>query len=151
MPVEIERKFVVNPMHWSPQGRGMDITQGYLSRAPQCEVRIREVGNVAYLTIKSGKPPTRLEFEWRVPSDDARELLSLTSTAIIEKTRYSETIGGHLWTIDVFHGRHDGLLIAEVELQSEDEEVELPAWIEREVTNDAAYSNAALSIRPDDE
>jgi len=148
--VEIERKFLIDPSLWSPQGVGTPFRQGYLSSAEHCVVRVRLAGDEAFLTVKGAtRGVSRLEFEYRIPRDDAVVLLDrLCGPALIEKTRYRQQVGDKLWEIDVFHGENDGLILAEVELHAEDEAFELPEWVLEEVSDDARYFNSNLMLRP---
>ena len=150
MGVEIERKFLIDPSLWSPQGVGTPFRQGYLSSAEHCVVRVRLAGDEAFLTVKGAtRGVSRLEFEYRIPRDDAVVLLDrLCGPALIEKTRYRQQVGDKLWEIDVFHGENDGLILAEVELHAEDEAFELPEWVLEEVSDDARYFNSNLMLRP---
>lgn len=146
---EIERKFLVNTEIWSPAGKGNKMVQGYLSVDSERSVRVRISGEKAWLTIK-GKLVgiSRQEFEYKIPVNDARELLKLCLTTPISKTRYFEKINGKLWEIDVFEKQNKGLVLAEIELEKEDETIELPNWILNEVSNDRRYFNSQLSQRP---
>ncbi|ARN79830.1 CYTH domain-containing protein [Methylocystis bryophila] len=150
MGLEIERKFLVDPSLWSPQGEGTLFRQGYLSSAEACVVRVRLAGDEAFLTVKGATSGvTRLEFEYRIPREDAMVLLDmLCGPAIIEKTRYRRRFGEKLWEIDVFHGENDGLIVAEVELLAEDEVLELPEWVAQEVSDDPRYFNSNLMRCP---
>ena len=124
---------------------GEKIIQGYLSTEPARTVRVRTKGNSGFLTIKSSNVGiVRKEFEYEIPFDDATELLKLC-TKILEKTRYKITYAGKIWEIDVFAGRHAGLILAEVELNAVDEIVDVPAWIDKEVSEDPRYFNSNLS------
>lgn len=146
---EIERKFLVDTDKWKPVSEGKRIVQGYLSTDKQRVVRVRTKGNQAYLTIKgAGKGIVRPEFEYEIPVNDALQLLQLSMDSPIEKTRYTEMYGGKLWEIDVFENANKGLVLAEVELQHENERVELPEWVGEEVSLDKRYFNAWLSQHP---
>jgi adenylate cyclase len=149
-PHEIERKFLVDTTRWSPHGPGVHLVQGYLSSHPERVVRVRIAGPVAKLTIK-GKTQgiSRLELEYDIPVADAQTMLDgLCERPLIDKHRYTEDVGGHTWEIDIFHGDNEGLVLAEVELQSETDDVELPAWATREVSHDPRYFNANLLKAP---
>ena len=150
MGIEIERKFLIKPGAWQPRGAGTHMQQGYLSAQNACTVRIRLEGDTGRLTIKG---PTigisRPEFEYEVPFADARFMLDeLCEPPLIDKHRYRELHGRHVWEIDVFHGENEGLIVAEVELASEDDVPELPAWAGQEVSFDFRYSNANLRKAP---
>lgn len=149
MAVEIERKFLITPGAWSPRDAGDHIRQGYISVAPDRTVRVRTRGARGYLTVKG---PTvglsRPEFEYEIPVGDANEMLDRLCVAVLEKQRFLEPHAGHTWEIDVFLGSNDGLVVAEVEMDSEGEEVILPPWIAREVTGDYRYNNSHLARVP---
>ena len=148
MGVEIERKFKVKE-GFRPTGIGIEMAQGYLSRDPNRTVRIRTAGIQGFLTIK-GKTEgaRRLEYEYEIPLAEARGLLALCEVPLVEKTRYRETVAGHVWEVDVFHGANAGLVIAEIELSSETETFVLPDWVGAEVTGLQRYYNAALIAHP---
>jgi adenylate cyclase len=151
MGTEIERKFLVQHGIWRPAGEGTRIRQGYLSSAKQRIVRVRAAGSHAFLTIKgpTEDSTTRLEFEYPIPPDDAAVLLGrLCEPRLLEKTRYVEKVGSHLWEIDVFEGDNDGLILAEIELDDPGEPFERPAWIGKEVTDDPRYLNVNLAHDP---
>ena len=149
MGTEIERKFRVYSMDWTAEGSGERLQQGYLSTDPERTVRIRLVGERAWLTIKGRSiGASRLEFEYSIPAADARQLLTLCQSPLIDKTRHRVPFAGHTWEVDVFHGDNQGLVIAEVELEREGEDVQLPAWLGEEVTGDPAYYNSNLIRRP---
>ena len=146
MAVEIERKFLVADAGWrDAAAQGRIIRQGYLGADP-VQVRLRRIGDEAFLTIKGGRDGiTRQEFEYSIPVADAEAMLALCPNPAIEKTRYEVQHDGHLWEIDVYAGRHAGLVIAEVELDAVDEAFTLPVWLGREVTGDSRFSNAVLA------
>jgi adenylate cyclase len=147
---EIERKFVINPAAWAPRDGGIHFRQGYLNSQKERVVRVRIEGSVAKLTIK-GVPCgiTRPEFEYSIPIEDAVILLDqLCEQPLIDKHRHKEVHFGKTWEIDVFHGPNEGLLVAEIELDSEDEEFERPAWVVAEVTSDPRYFNSNLLKNP---
>ncbi|WP_018267630.1 MULTISPECIES: CYTH domain-containing protein [Methylosinus] len=150
MGVEIERKFLVTRELWRPRNDGVAFRQGYLSRAEDRVVRVRIAGGAAFLTIKGRTSNvTRSEFEYPIPVEDAQIMLDrLCERPLIEKTRYEEVFGGHIWTVDVFLGENDGLIIAEIELGSEEESFDRPGWLGREVSGDPRYFNSELSKRP---
>lgn len=144
MGTEIERKFLLDRL---PEGAVLFsvITQGYLSTDPMRTVRIRleetRNGSIAYITIKSkGEGIARHEFEYAVPFEEGVELMQFCIKPVIKKSRH--VLGR--WEIDVFHDLFDGLICAEIELESEDEFVELPVWANNEVTNNPEYTNAGL-------
>lgn len=145
MAIEIERKFLVDENKLSGLNflSAEKISQGYLSREPT--VRVRLTDKRTCLTIKSATTGiTRQEFEYEIPSADAEQLLELCGQEVIKKIRRKIFHGGHTWEVDFFAGRHDGLIIAEVELESPDEIVELPDWVTREVSDDPRYFNSNL-------
>ena len=148
MGVEIERKFTVRA-DFCPQGAGTEMAQGYLSRDPQRTVRVRLAGGRGYLTVKGEtRGMVRAEYEYEIPPSDARAMLALCDSPLVEKTRYVMDAAGRRWEVDVFHGANDGLVVAEVELPSETAEVTLPAWVEREVTGEKRYYNSSLIVHP---
>jgi CYTH domain-containing protein len=149
MAKEIERKYLVKGNEWRSLGKGEVYCQGYIPTQGKQTVRIRIIGDRGYLTIK-GKATgrSRSEFEYTIPVADAREMLqTLCVRPFIEKTRYKISQGDLIWEVDEFTGANQGLIIAEVELESEEQEIELPDWIDREVT-DAKYYNANLVKHP---
>ncbi len=151
MPTEIERKFLVNGDSWRESATGEAYCQGYIATAvPGQSVRIRIAGEKAYLTIKGpSNGISRAEFEYAIPFDEAQEMLeTLCAHPLIEKTRYRLPIGPLVWEIDEFKGENAGLLVAEVELQSEDQTVVLPDWVGEEVSGSPQYYNASLVRRP---
>ena len=150
MAKEIERKFLVHPRKWSDLGAGLVIRQGYLCASKQSSVRVRTYGDRAYVTIKGATSDiTRDEYEYEIPMTDASEILdNLCENPPIEKTRYRIVFKGHAWEVDEFTGANSGLTIAEVELKHSREQVELPDWIDREVSGDPRYFNSNLSIKP---
>ncbi len=149
MPKEIERKFLVTNDHWR-SAPGKKYRQGYLSRAEQRSVRVRTTPEKAFLTIKGMSTGiTRLEFEYEIPMGEADELLDLMCLKpIIEKTRHRLEHDGMTWEIDEFHGDNDGLIVAEIELESEEQEFSRPDWVGEEVTGDSRYLNVNLIVNP---
>ncbi|HYK65280.1 MAG TPA: CYTH domain-containing protein [Patescibacteria group bacterium] len=150
MAKEIERKFLVHPRKWSDLGAGLPIRQGYLSAGKESSVRVRTYGDKAYVTIKGHtSDTTRDEYEYEIPSTDANEILgTLCERPPIEKTRYRIVFKGHTFEVDEYGGANRGLTVAEVELKDANEQVELPDWIDREVTGDPRYFNSNLSSQP---
>ncbi len=149
MGIEIERKFLVEGDAWRVGASPSRIVQGFLSRDPERIVRVRLRDGEAFLTIKGkGSGLARVEVEVAIPAEEARQLLPLCLPPLIEKTRHLVTWAGHLWEIDEFYGDNAGLVVAEVELATEDEIFERPPWLGQEVSEDFRYSNAALSERP---
>jgi adenylate cyclase len=150
MGKEIERKFVVDTAAWNPQGAGTHFKQGYLNSQKERVVRVRIEGDRAKLTIKGPSVGvTRSEFEYTIPVEDAAILLdNLCEQPLIDKHRHKEVHGGKTWEIDVFHGDNEGLVVAEIELASEDEKFQAPAWAVREVSSDSRYFNSNLLKHP---
>ncbi len=154
MGIEIERKFLVKsePDSWR-QGRALRLTQGYLAKDKTSVVRVRVTrsseGEEAWLTIKGPTAgATRAEYEYPIPVSEAREMLDTMCDSVIDKTRYLAPEGQHTWEVDEFHGANDGLIVAEIELDSEDEAFSLPPWAGQEVTDDSRYYNSSLSSHP---
>jgi adenylate cyclase len=150
MAQEIERKFLVHPQKWSELGPGKTIRQGYLSTVKERTVRTRTVGDKGFVTIKGiNTGISRAEFEYEIPFKDATEILdTLCEKPLIEKTRYRIPFGGMTWEVDEFAGVNRGLTTAEVELKDANQKVELPPWIDREVSDDPRYFNANLIRNP---
>ncbi|WP_297568858.1 CYTH domain-containing protein [uncultured Anaerovibrio sp.] len=150
MGVEIERKFLIDKKRWQPGASGLDIRQGYLVTEAHRTVRVRTKGNKGFLTIKGATSGiSRMELEYEIPLSDAELLLdNLCLKPLIEKKRYIEQYGNHVWEIDVFYGDNEGLVVAEVELSSADEQFALPEWIGKEVSGDKRYYNACLVKHP---
>jgi CYTH domain-containing protein len=148
MAKEIERKFLVRNDTWRSEVETKStLRQGYIASMDDRSVRVRVLdGKNARLTIKIGRGTmTRDEFEYTIPVADAEELLKESVGIVIEKARYRVPHDGFVWEVDVFAGEHRGLVIAEVELGSEQDNPTLPPWIGREVTGDFHYSNQALA------
>ena len=150
MAKEIERKYLVDVAAWQPQGEGIHFKQGYLNSQKERVVRVRIEGSKAKLTIKGiTTGVTRSEFEYLVPVEDAALLLdNLCEQPLIDKHRHKEDHHGKTWEIDVFHGDNEGLVVAEVELASEDEAITLPAFVRAEVSSDPRYFNSNLLKHP---
>ena len=151
MAKEIERKFLVASDGWQDEADGgTSLVQAYIVTMDDRSARVRIMDNArARLTIKiSNGSMTRYEFEYDIPVDDAKELMSKAIGLVIEKTRYEVKHSGFIWEVDVYGGAHAGLVIAEVELGAEGDTPELPAWLGTEVTGDPLYSNQSLSINP---
>lgn len=148
MALEIERKFLVTGTAWR-EAASVRYAQGYLNRDKHRTVRVRVAGEAAFLTIKGlTQGATRAEFEYPIPVADAQALLGLCEGPLIEKTRYVVQVGTTTWEVDEFHGENAPLVVAEVELTSEDAAFERPDWLGEEVTHDARYFNASLSQLP---
>jgi len=150
MGIEIERKFLVRGDAWKTQGVGVAMRQGYLSTDPERVVRVRIEGDAATLTIKGrSQGATRGEWEYAIPLADAEELLArLCQRPLVEKTRYRIVIDAVCWEVDEFVGDNAGLVVAEIELTSEDQTFAKPAWLGEEVTHDARYFNSNLLKNP---
>lgn len=150
--IEIERKFLVTSTAFlDDYTRCNRIVQGYLSSSSERTVRVRIKGEQGFLTIKGKSNESglsRYEWEKEIPIEEAEQLLLLCEKGVIDKTRYEVIVGTHLFEVDVFVGDNDGLIIAEVELNSEDETFEKPNWLGEEVTNDIRYYNSYLSKKP---
>lgn len=148
MSVEIERKFLVAP-DWRPEGSGTRYRQGYLAASDRWNVRVRIAGSSGKLTVKSARSGlSRQEFEYDIPLDDAEQMLARVSTGVIDKVRHLVEFDGKIWEVDVFHGDNEGLVLAEIELSSEDEAFEAPGWLGKEVSAERRYYNAALAEVP---
>jgi CYTH domain-containing protein len=151
MALEIERKYLVDHKKWNELEKpaGKFYRQGYLSTDENKTVRIRVSDAEAYLTIK-GKSTgaTRSEFEYEIPLTDAEQMLNTLSESELSKTRYKINYQGKLWEVDVFHNANEGLIVAEIELNSEDEKFDLPDWVLQEVTDDPKYYNSNLTLIP---
>lgn len=150
MALEIERKYLVDLDKLGDLNNGSNIKQGYIQTADKTAVRIRVKDKKAFLTIKGeNKGASRLEFEYPIPLEEANEMIEkLCKKPIIDKIRYEIVYDKHTWEIDIFSGENKGLVVAEVELESEDEDIDLPSWIKEEVTNDTRYYNANLLNHP---
>jgi len=151
MGVEIEHKYLVSVAEWNNVQASdcVEIRQGYLQTDPNKTIRVRTKGNKAYFTIK-GKAvgASRLEFEYEIPVADANELLDKFCSNLVEKVRHYVVHEGKTWEIDVFAGLNAGLIVAEIELNSEEEMYTLPNWVAENVTSEVKYANSNLSITP---
>lgn len=150
MGIEIERKFLINSNMLPNLKNSYTIKQGYIKTVNHNTVRVRIRDKEAFLTLKSSsKGTTRLEFEYPIPLSDAEEMLNnLCQKPLIDKTRYLVNHKGHIWEIDVFEGENKGLIVAEIELESEEEAFALPDWVTQEVTEDKRYANSNLIDNP---
>ncbi|MFZ1863903.1 MAG: CYTH domain-containing protein [Polyangiales bacterium] len=150
MGEEIERKFLVHGEGWRDEATGTLYRQGFLSTEPERTVRVRVAGEMGWITVKGRTAGARrAEFEYEIPAADAREMLdTLCKRPLIEKVRYTVRTGRHVWEIDVFQGDNAGLVVAEIELEAEDEAFEKPSWIGDEVTEDPRYFNSSLVEHP---
>ena len=148
MAKEIERKFLVKDQSFMSMAGKVDrIEQGYVSLRPGGTVRVRIKNDRAYLTVKGlNKGAVRDEWEYEIPMTDAREMVDrVTEGIVIKKLRYNVDYQGRKWEVDVFEGVHQGLILAEVELESVDAPIELPPFIGDEVTGNPQYYNSVLS------
>lgn len=148
MAVEIERKFLVTSDAWRALATSSSLLrQGYLSSNAKATVRVRSKDDAAaMLTLKGAtRGISRAEYEYEIPIEDAREMLAMAVPHVIEKRRYLVPAGALTWEVDVFEGRHQGLVIAEIELQSVEQSIDLPDWVGVEVSHDDRYNNASLS------
>jgi len=150
MGTEIERKFLLKGDGWRALAKGTHYRQGYLNSAKERTVRIRTVGNKAFLTIKGiTVGNTRAEYEYPIPFDECNAMLdSLAEKPIIEKIRYKIAVGELTWEVDEFFGDNKGLIVAEVELTSEAQKFDKPAWVGDEVSGDPRYFNSNLIKHP---
>ncbi len=150
MPKEIERKFLLKNGNWKSRFTSRTIIkQGYLSTKKERTVRVRIFGEKGFLTIKGETVGmTRLEFEYEIPVQEAKELLLLCEKPFIEKERFIVSMEKIKWEIDIFEGDNEGLELAEVELEDENQTVEIPDWIGEEVTFDNRYFNSSLVKLP---
>jgi CYTH domain-containing protein len=146
--MEIERKFLVKGDFYPYVTKKERIVQAYLTTTLERTVRIRIKGAKAFISIKGATGEngfSRLEFEYPIPVRDARELMGLAQPGLIEKERHYVPYENHLFEVDVFHGDKEGLIVAELELQTENEAFEKPDWLGEEVTFDRRYYNAYLA------
>lgn len=151
MGKEIERKFLIDQQKWDNLNKpeGKLFRQGYLLTDKDKTIRVRATETKGFLTIKGQTVgATRLEYEYEIPVGEATELLDHFSQSELSKTRYEITFNSKLWEVDVFSGDNKGLIVAEIELESEDEHFDLPDWVSNEVTEDAKYYNSNLTIKP---
>lgn len=150
MAKEIERKFLVRNSSWKDGLQGLLCRQGYLVKDENVTVRVRIIGELAYLTIKGRTEGfSRDEFEYQISQDDARIMLAtMSGNRIVEKIRYKVEANGMIWDVDEFLGNNAGLVMAEVELTDESQQVVLPDWAGEEVTGDRRYYNSYLAEIP---
>lgn len=148
---EIERKFLVAGEYKSLATKALRITQGYLNHDPERTVRVRIKGGKGFITVKgigNESGASRFEWECEIPVEDAGELLRLCEPGIIDKTRYLVEYQGHIFEVDEFYGDNEGLTMAELELEDEDEMFERPEWLGEEITGDKRYYNSSLMRDP---
>ncbi|MEN8248636.1 MAG: CYTH domain-containing protein [Bacteroidota bacterium] len=151
MAQEIERKFLVDGDFMKEVEKSTRIIQGYLSSVPERAVRVRTKGEKGFLTIKgigNEAGTSRYEWEQEISVEDAKNLLAISEPGVIDKTRFIVKSGNHTFEVDEFYGENEGLTVAEVELQSENEEFVKPEWLGEEVTGDVKYYNAMLMKNP---
>lgn len=150
MGTEIERKFLLKGDAWRELGEGTHYRQGYLNSAKERTVRVRTINEKGFLTVKGiTVGATRVEYEYEIPKDECSAMLDdLAEKPIIEKSRYKIDYEGFTWEIDEFFGENKGLIVAEIELESEDQTFEKPEWIGDEVTGDPRYFNSNLIKHP---
>lgn len=150
MAKEIERKYLLKNNSWRPLvSKSHTIHQGYLNSDPNRTVRIRIIDDKGILTVKGKNIGiSRQEFEYEIPIEDAIKLIILCEKPLIEKTRNIVVLGFQTWEIDEFRGANDGLVVAEIELESENTVVDLPDWIGQEVSHDPRYYNSNLAKGP---
>lgn len=152
MAQEIERKFLVKSDAFKKEcQKEMRITQGYLSSIPERTVRVRVKGDKGFITIKgigNASGASRYEWEKEIPVTEVNELLQICEPGVIDKTRYNVKSGEHTFEVDEFYGDNNGLIVAEVELLSEEEAFEKPQWLGEEVTGDVKYFNSMLMKNP---
>ena len=150
MGTEIERKFLMKDDAWRSLAKGTKYRQGYLNSTKERVVRVRTIDDKGFLTIKGiTTGATRVEYEYEIPDAEATAMLDeLCEKPLIEKNRYKIAFGGFTWEVDEFFGENQGLIVAEVELESEDQPFEKPDWIGKEVTGDPKYFNSNLIQNP---
>jgi len=151
MGQEIERKYLVNKSKWLriDKPTGQLYRQGHLLTDPNKTIRVRQTTDKAFLTIKGiSIGVTRAEYEYEIPFEEAKELLDNFSSSELSKIRYEILVDGKVWEIDEFLGDNIGLIVAEIELTSEDENFSIPAWVDEEVTGQDKYYNSNLTIEP---
>lgn len=149
---EIERKFLVESTLFKQEAfKSTRIVQGFLNTHPERTVRVRIKGNIGYITVKgisNDAGTTRFEWEHKISLTEAESLLPLCEPGVIDKMRFEVKVGKHIFEIDEFYGDNTGLIVAEVELKSENENFEKPKWLGTEVTGQSKYYNSNLSKKP---
>jgi adenylate cyclase len=150
MGTEIERKFLIKDDSWRSLATGTKYRQGYLNSTKERVVRVRTIDDKGFLTIKGiTTGATRVEYQYEIPDTEATAMLDdLCEKPLIEKNRYKIALGGFTWEVDEFFGENQGLIVAEVELETEDQSFEKPVWIGEEVTGDPKYFNSNLIQNP---
>jgi CYTH domain-containing protein len=151
MATEIEYKYLIDLNAWKKVKpiKSIEINQAYLLTNPEKTIRVRTKGSKGYFTIK-GKSfgASRAEYEYEIPVDEAKELISKFCDNSIQKIRHEIKVGNHIWEVDEFLGNNDGLFVAEIELNAENENFELPNWVTENVTLNQKYANSNLSLNP---
>ena len=150
-PLEIERKFLIVSDGWRSlvEGTPKRLSQGYLCSDSRKSVRVRIAGERATVTVKGAREGiTRLELQYDIPVRDAELMLALCERPLIDKTRYIVRHDGMKWEVDIFHAENEGLMVAEIELEREDQPVNLPDWVGQEVSHEARYYNSCLVKNP---
>lgn len=153
MGIEIERKFLVDHDAWDALSKpaGVQYKQGYILSDETRTVRVRVTEHHGYITLKGPSGVNRMsraEYEYEIPIAEAEQILAGFTTNGTQKIRYRIPAGNFTWEVDVFSGDNNGLIVAEIELTSEEDEFEIPAWITEEVTADGRYANSSLAIHP---
>ncbi|MCC6372526.1 MAG: CYTH domain-containing protein [Bacteroidia bacterium] len=151
MPTETEHKYLVNKELWQlvKPYKSTRIQQAYLSTDPDKTIRVRTSGDNGYITIKGRSLNYSLaEYEYAIPLTEAQELIANFCLAVVEKTRHLVKHGSHVWEVDEFLGSNAGLIVAEIELSSNDEVYELPEWVGQNVSDDVRYANSNLGLKP---
>ena len=150
MAIEIERKYLVSEIPFHLVKKSIRIRQGYIVNDQNQVIRVREKGDKYFLTIKGNNIGiSRLEYDFPISENDAKELIKhFCKTALIDKKRYYIDYKGHTWEVDEFYGNNKGLIVAEIELENEDEKFHVPEWAIAEVTSDERYFNMNLATNP---
>lgn len=151
MGLEIGRKYLVDHQKWQQidKPKGQLYRQGYLLTDPNKTIRVRQTTEKGFLTIKGlSIGASRPEYEYEIPFDEAKELLDNFSISELSKIRYKIIFEKKVWEVDEFLGENIGLIVAEIELKSEDEEFGIPEWVAKEVTGQEKYYNSNLTLRP---
>ena len=150
MAIEIEKKFLIKHIPFNQVEYSQKIKQGYIVSDEKKVIRVREKGDDYFITIKGNKIGiSRFEFEYKIPKSDALELFeNFCEMGSIKKTRHYVKHLDHTWEIDEFHADNQGLIVAEIELNAENEEFDIPGWVSEEVTSDPKYYNMNLTINP---
>lgn len=150
MAIEIERKYLVELKLLPELGKGVYISQGYIDTKNKDVVRARVKGDKGFITLKGESSGISCaEFEYEIPKNDALAIIAtMCGGRVVEKTRYDIQVGEHIWELDIFHGKNDGLVVAEIELSAEDEKFQMPRWVKEEVSGQEKYYNVRLLSEP---